>query len=304
MPKKKALILIAIIILLIIAVPLLAVLQDRSVSADVDSETQNITVWQIDGFEGGQGSRSKYLQTAGEKCFKKEKIYVSVASITADSARTNLKMGKIPDIISYSAGFYGIEKYINGKDFLYKTWCRGGYCFLSLEENSGFSDINSGNTLINRGKDNLSGVAATLSGVGSSESDEPTNAYLKLLNGKYKYLFGTQRDIYRLKTRNVAFSVKPVTAFNDLYQNVSILTQNSEKYKICLRFTTYLIKNNRVSGLGLISGNNETDVDELREIANAEYEYTLRGPCGKDYIDELKNSGKSGDINKIKNLLK
>lgn len=304
MPKKKALILIAIIILLIIAVPLLAVLQDRSVSADVDSETQNITVWQIDGFEGGQGSRSKYLQTAGEKCFKKEKIYVSVSSITADSARTNLKMGKIPDIISYSAGFYGIEKYINGKDFLYKTWCRGGYCFLSLEENSGFSDINSGNTLINRGKDNLSGVAATLSGVGSSESDEPTNAYLKLLNGKYKYLFGTQRDIYRLKTRNVAFSVKPVTAFNDLYQNVSILTQNSEKYKICLRLTTYLIENNRVSGLGLISGNNETDVDELREIANAEYEYTLRGPCGKGYIDELKNSGKSGDINKIKNLLK
>lgn len=303
MPKKRMIILVAIIVLIIITVPLLAVLQSRSAAVG-DVQTQSITVWQIDGFEGGRGSRSQYLQNIGNKCFKNDKVYVTVTSISADAARLNLEQGKMPDIISYAAGFYGIENYINKKDFAYKSWCRGGYCFLTIDESADFNDITAENTVINAGKDNLSGVAALMCGVGGAQLLEPTNAYLNLLNGKYKYLLGTQRDIFRLKTRNATFSVKPVTQFNDLYQNISILTSNNAKYDICKRFVDYLFENNNTGKLGLLYGENKDIEEELKPLCNVELETALNFPCKKDYIDQLKSAAQSGDVNKIKNLLK
>ncbi|MDE7256626.1 MAG: hypothetical protein K2N50_01540, partial [Clostridia bacterium] len=136
------------IVLLIITVPLLAVLQSRSAATDGGNTTTGISIWQIDGFEGGRGSRSQYLQSFGNACFKGKKIYVTVTSLSADAARANLAQGNEPDIISYPAGFYGIENYVNKKDFLFKSWCRGGYCILSLDESCDFSDISAENTVI------------------------------------------------------------------------------------------------------------------------------------------------------------
>lgn len=303
MPKKKTLILVAIIAVLIIVVPLLAVFQSRSAAAD-NVQTQSISIWQIDGFEGGRGSRSQYLQNTGNKCFKNNKVYVTVTALSADAARMNLEQGKMPDIISYSAGFYGIENYVNKKDFAYKSWCRGGYCFLTIDEGADFTDISAENTVINVGKDNLSEIAAITCGIGGAQSEEPTNAYLNLLNGNYKYLLGTQRDIFRLKTRNATFSVKPVTQFNDLYQNISILTSNNAKYDVCKRFVDYLFANNSVGKLGLFYGDNKDIEEELKQLSEVEFETVLNYPCKKEYIDQLKSAAQSGDVNKIKNLLK
>lgn len=303
MPKKKTLILVAIIVLLIITVPLLAVFQSRSAAAD-DVQTQSISIWQIDGFEGGRGSRSQYLQNIGNKCFKNDKVYVNVTALSADAARLNLEQGKMPDIISYSAGFYGIENYVNKKDFAYKSWCRGGYCLLTIDEGADFSDITVENTVINAGKDNLSEVASIMCGVGGAQTEEPTNAYLRLLNGNYKYLLGTQRDIFRLKTRNASFSVKPVTQFNDLYQNISILTSNNAKYEACKRYVDYLLANNNVGKLGLFYGDNKDIEEELKPLCEVEFETVLNYPCKKEYVDQLKSAAQSGDLNKIKNLLK
>lgn len=303
MPKKRALILIAIIILLIIAVPLLAVFRRKKAAAE-GLQTLSLTVWQIDGFEGGRGSRSQYLQSIGDKCFKDEKIYLTVTALTAEAARLNLEQGNIPDIISYSAGFYGIENLINKKDFAYKCWCRGGYCFLTLSESADFCDITAENTVINMGKDNLSAVAAAFCGVGGAQSEEPTNAYLSLLNGKFKYLLGTQRDIFRLKTRNATFSVKPVTQFNDLYQNISILTNDNAKYQCCKRFVNYLLDNGSVGKLGLFNGDDKNVDESIRPLCGVKFEKVLNNPCGKTYIEELKSAANGGDLNKIKNLLK
>ncbi len=303
MPKKRTLILVAIIVLIIIAVPLLAFFQRKSAAAD-NIETQSISVWQIDGFEGGRGSRSQYLQNIGDKCFKDDKIYVSVTALSADAARLNLDQGKMPDIISYPAGFYGIEKYINKKDFAYKNWCRGGYCFLSIDENADFNDITVENTVINEGKDNLSEVAAILCWVGGAQKENPTNAYLNLLNGKYKYLLGTQRDIFRLKIRNATFSVKPVTQFNDLYQNISVLTLNNSKYEICKRYVNYLLDNANAAKLGLFGGNNEGTEEELKPLIDVKFDTVLNFPCNKEYIDDIKSATKNADLNKIKSLLK
>lgn len=303
MHKKKTIILVAIIVLLFIAVPLLSVFQKRSAAAD-GNQTVSVSVWQIDGFEGGRGSRSQYLQNVGTKCFKDKKIYVTVTSLSAEAARTNLQQGTVPDIISYPAGFYGIENYINKKDFAYKNWCRGGYCFITLDENADFSDIGVENTVINAGKDNLSDVAALICGVGGAQKEEATNAYLKLLNGTYKYLLGTQRDIFRFKTREATFKVKPVNQFNDLYQNISILTKNSSKYSVCKQFTDFLLANNDVSKLGLFGNENSQVDEELKPLSDIEFETVLNYPCGKEYIDGLKSAAAGGDVNKIKFLLK
>lgn len=303
MPKKRTLILIAVIIIIIIAVPILAVFQRKKAAAE-SPQTQSLTLWQIDGFEGGRGSRSQYLQIIGNRCFKDEKIYLTVTSLSSDAARLNIEKGNLPDIVSYPAGFYGIEHLINKTDFAYKCWCRGGYCFLTLAENATFDDISKENTVVNAGKDNLASVTAVLCGLDGALTEEPTNAYLKLIGGKYKYLLGTQRDIFRLKTRGVSFSVKPVTQFNDLYQNISIITKNSEKYKLCARYVNYLLEKGEVGSLGLFNGKDKNIDEDLRPLCDVKFEKVLNCPCSKTYIDELKSAAVSCDVNKIKNILK
>lgn len=307
LPKKKNIITFALIILIIaviIAVPTMAAVRKKRVLADSSSTMLNISVWQIDGFEGGKGSRASYLQNTAKKCFDGEKTYFIVTSLTADAARENINNGVIPDIISYPAGFYGIENLINKRDFTFKTWARGAYCLLSLEENADFSDVNAQNTVINVGKDNLVNVTATLCGLNGAVMDNPTNAYLKLINGKYKYLLGTQRDIFRLNTRGIAYSVKAVGQFNDLYQNISVLTTDKNKYQSSKKFVEYLLDKKGVGTLGLFCDGGEVNVEQLRTLQEAKFETVLNYPCGKDYVDALKSAAQSADVNKIKTLLK
>ncbi len=307
LPRKKTVIrvlMIITIVALVIAVPIMAAVRKKSASADSGGNVVSISVWQIDGFEGGKGSRATYLQNTAKKCFDGEKTYVTVTALSADAARENLKNGIIPDMISYSAGFYGIENLINKTDFTYKIWARGAYCFLSLTENDDFSAVSSQNTVVNLGKDNLADVAAMLSGVGGAHKENPTNAYLQLIGGKYKYLLGTQRDVFRLITRGVSFSLKPVEEFNDLYQNISILTANGEKYGKCKRFVDYLLNKKGVGSLGLLCDGGEIEVEQLRILQETKFKSVLNYPCGKDYVDALKSAAESGDLNKIKTLLK
>ena len=215
---RRIIALILVIIVIAIAAPVSyrAALQSKE-SGDKKG-IQLIEMWQIDGFEGGKGSRASYLSRAAEKCFEGQNIYFKVTSLTADAARANISSGRAPDLISYSAGFYGIEELVNEKYPAY-TWCSGRYCLISLDASADFSDANSENTVINEGKDNLVGVCAALEGFGEADSESSVNAYLKLLDGSYKYLLGTQRDIFRFISREVEYCVKPLTAFNDLYQN-------------------------------------------------------------------------------------
>lgn len=303
MHKKKIVAFSILIVVLLIVVPILASFRVKKAAADDSGDMQCITVWQIDGFEGGRGSRSQYLKNAGEQCFKKEKTYLNVVSLSADAARINLENGEMPDIISYAAGFYGIEKIINGKT-AFKSWCRGGYCLISLDEGADFSDVTAENTVVNEGKDNLACVAAAMCGLSGCTYKEPTNAYLQLINGKYKYLLGTQRDVFRFKTRNVPFVLQPVTQFNDLYQNVSILTSNAEKYAVCNRYVNFLLSKDDVGSLGLFNGKGEICAEELAPMKETSFEFSLNYPCSKEYLDELVTAAKNGDANKIKTLLK
>ncbi|MDE6585105.1 MAG: hypothetical protein K2K80_00285, partial [Clostridia bacterium] len=233
--KRIALFIICAIIL--ICVPIVALSQRKSAVADENKFVLN--VWQIDSFEGGKGSRTAYLQNIADKFSKDTSCYLMVKSISANAAKLNIENGTLPDIISYGAGISGFENYIAGKEPYY-TWCNGGYCILTLDTTADFSDINAKNTIVNIGIENLSGAAALLCGLSDAKTAKPTAAYVQLINGKFKYLLGTQRDIFRLKTREVSFAVKPIEEFNDLYQNISIITTNKQKYNLASQYIRFL----------------------------------------------------------------
>lgn len=264
-----------------------------------------LSLWQIDSFEGGKGSRAQYLQNKANVFFKNEKCYVTVTSISADAARKNLSGGAVPDMISYGAGFYGIETYVNGKDFAYKSWCSGAYCLITLDKSSDFSDVTAENTVVNEGKDNFTRLAALFTGVADADYEKPAGAYVKLIGGKYKYLLGTQRDVHRLIARGEDFSVRAVTQFNDLYQNISILASDGQKYGQCLSFIHYLTTENEDMGrVGMLANGRNLYDNQLHTLENLEFDYTLNGFVGLAYYNELVAKIAGGDINIIKKLLK
>lgn len=300
---KRIIALIIVMAVVVVMTPI-AYIFTHKIEERATDEVMLIELWQIDGFEGGRGSRANFLSAAAKECFKGDNVYFNVTSLSAQAARENLALGHIPDLISYNAGFYGIEEYVN-QSFGYRTWCNGGYCLISLDSSADFSDVDIQNTVINAGKDNLVDIAAILGGVSGAAKESSVNAYLKLLDGTYKYLIGTQRDIYRFISREVGYIVKPLSNFNDLYQNISVLTHDKERCVAARRFIEYLMTHNDVKSLGLFSDNTVYGENQsMANLASAEYSYRLTSYCSEEYISQLKNAASVGDINKIKNLLK
>lgn len=272
-------------------------LKDNSGEAEQDKSM--LTIWQIDSFEGGKGSRADFLQRIGNDFTKSTDCYVSVISLSANAVRLNLAEGRIPDIISYGAGVYGLESYIGD----YVSWCHGGYCFLTLDAASDFSDVNSQNTVINEGKENLSKAAALFCGLHEADFEKSAGAYVKLITGSYKYLLGTQRDIFRLKTRGLSFAVKPVTEFNDLYQNISVVTLSPRKSFARQYVETLLKRTGEVDKIGMLSDSVVYD-DEMKAMSGLSYEYKLTAPVGESAAKQLENIISGGDINMLKTILK
>lgn len=276
---------------------------DRDDAGD-DGEAVVLTLWQVDSFEGGKGSRAQYLSNAAKEVFDGERVYVEVVSLSAQAVRENLAAGNSPDMLSYGDGLYGAESYLSSYSGAVR-WCRGGYCFLALGEGADFSKVSSENTVINEGRDNLSCVAAALEGVYGANFALPTSAYVQLINGKYEYLLGTQRDIYRLKTRGVSFSVKPVESFNDLYQNISIVSTSAEKYSVCKRFINGLVeRSDNLTAVGMFFDGVKMYDDELSAMEEVKAELGVNALCGEEYISKLKKYASEGDVNNLKKLLK
>ncbi|MGN0804790.1 MAG: hypothetical protein ACI4MS_05350 [Candidatus Coproplasma sp.] len=302
--KKRYVIRVILIVVLAITsviVPVMSVHISKKENANA-IDSVYINCWQIDGFEGGKGSRKQFIEKTVQNLYKNEKTYCTVVSLTSDSARENIENGIIPDVISYPSGFYGIENLINSKDFAYKIWCRGCYCLLTLDTQSDFSDASSENTVINSGIDNKIDILSTLIGLSDAKSEEPLNAYVSLINGKYKYLLGSQRDVIRLTKRGLQYNVKQMTAYNDLYQNISILAKDSIKYQKCKKLAEEL-ENSDVSSLGLFSLKNNKISDELILLSLNKFDYNIIGPSSITYMQSLTQAITDKDANKLKSIL-
>lgn len=262
-----------------------------------------ITVWQIDSFEGGKGSRASYLQNIGNEFSKVNDCYVQVISLSSEAARQNLSLGTVPDLISYGAGTYGLEQYIT-KSPVARVWAHGSYCFLAVDEAADFSDISVKNTVVDGGVENFAKAAALLSGIGGAPTEKPTGAYVSLINNKYKYMLGSQRDIFRLTARGVSFKIKPVVEFNDLYQLISVTAQSEKNCFFAQKFTDFLLNNeDNLFKIGLMGANKLYD-NEMSDLEGLEYNYKLTSPISKTTKDSLDKAINNSNVTLLKNLLK
>lgn len=212
-----------------------------------------IRVWNVDTFEGGTGSRTAFLRLIARNLEKDRNVYYLVTSYTVEGAEAAFANGELPDMLSFGIGLscfaeksiglpYEFSGGMIGDEALAYPWCRGGYYIFSSDEN--FEE--SGVTAISVGGSNLVQLAACLSEI-DGENVESTAAYVGFLSGKYRYLLGTQRDICRFKTRGVQVYERPLTGYNDLYQYISILSQ--EKREDCLAFLERLLSEEAQSAL-------------------------------------------------------
>lgn len=267
-----------------------------------DDALQVLTLWQIDSFEGGRGSRAEYLRSLAQDFAKSANVYIEVTALSSDAARTNISAGVMPDIISYGAGFCGIESLVS--EGYGKAWCRGAYCLIALS-GTDFSSVSAANTVINEGKDNLVSVAALFSGLQGADYAAPTSAYVSLISGEYEFLLGTQRDVIRLQTRGESFEVKPLTEFNDLYQYISVLTRDGEKAAVAEEYINYVLSHGEsLTRIGMLRDGVTLYSDEMHALEDVDFSYTVPAVASSGAVAEIKKAARSGDINLLKSLLK
>lgn len=267
-----------------------------------DDALQVLTLWQIDSFEGGRGSRAEYLRSLAQDFAKSANVYIEVTALSSDAARTNISAGVVPDIISYGAGFYGIESLVF--EGYGKAWCRGAYCLIALS-GTDFSSVSAANTVINEGKDNLVSVAALFSGLQDADYAAPTSAYVSLISGEYDFLLGTQRDVIRLQTRGESFEVKPLPEFNDLYQYISVLTCDGEKAAVAEEYINYVLSHGEsLTRIGMLCDGETLYSDEMHALEGVDFSYTIPAVASSGAVAEIKKAARSGDINLLKSLLK
>ena len=239
-------------------------------NAKKESEPQSyrgvLRVWHIDSFEGGTGSRAAFLRNAAKTFEQKSGMYVLVTAHTAESAALAAEEGILPDVLSFGSylDFAADDaKALRGFDFAYaeqdgKTyavpWCRGNY-FLFTSEGD-FSDVGTENTVISDGGTLVDAAAFAEGMTGEYAVEESVRAYVSFLNGKYKYLLGTQRDLFRFRTRGAEVQAKPLSSFCDLYQYLSICTDDPALFSAAEEFVDCILSEEvqgKLSQIGMIS---------------------------------------------------
>lgn len=223
-----------------------------------------VRVWNVDTFEGGKGSRTAFLKRTARLLEKRHpNLYFMVSSYTAEGANAAYLKGERPDLLSFGVGLSAFAEaslalpYSHGGgtlsgDCLAYPWCRGEYSLYSLSDN--FEET--GATVVSCGGSNLPQVSAALAGI-QGEEVESLSAYVRFLNGEFRYLLGTQRDACRFASRGVQVYAKPLPDYCDLYQYISVLS--SEKWDDCLLFINELLSNETQGSLPQIGMSSAID---------------------------------------------
>ncbi|MGN1062625.1 MAG: hypothetical protein ACI4RO_05790 [Candidatus Scatosoma sp.] len=236
-----------------------------------------LSLWHIDTFEGGKGSRASFLKNAALSYCKSKDAIIMVSSYSAAGARAAFGQGEMPDMLSFGIGLNAdpamfsslkISEIIsaeaekqtlktlncagasekNGGEAVAVPWCCG--CYALYSESEDFSRVSADTALISSGGNNLASVAAALrlGGVKSGSLKESTAAYADFLSGKSEYLLGTQRDAYRFCTRGVKVRAEAVTEYNDLYQYIGVTRKKQSESdggrraeEECAAFLKYLL---------------------------------------------------------------
>lgn len=300
----------------------------REKESEFPVKTQNyetvLTVWNIDTFEGGKGSRTAFLSSAGKR-FRKG-VIVLVRSQTLFGAKESLASGDVPDMISFGGGcefLSGLcvpltkkEKAYGGsvgKTALAAPWCAGGYFLFTKSVDNRLID----KVIVSSGEHNFPLVAKCLSGVkGNAELVRPEDGCGAFLAaGENAALIGTQRDVIRLERKGVAFTAKPLGAYSDLFQYLAICTENEDRFRLCEDFLLYMLTEKvqgEISSIGMfpVNGTNPYSESALGLYDLSEVLYTASPFLSEDNAAKYRDTtffgetGEIADAERIKNGLK
>ena len=282
----------------------------KSSAENVPPQTYSgvLRLWHIDSFEGGKGARSTYLNKIARVYERANKgVFVLITVHTRESAAYAVSQGDVPDLLSFGtydsfaadllqplsgSGFDAGQ--LNGTPYAF-PWCRGGYMLFTVDGD--FTDVSSDNTVLSKGRNALPELAFCASGwKGKFAVQDSLRAYINFLNGEFKYMVGTQRDVFRLKTREVNFQTMPLAGANDLYQYIGICIQTSDKYVACREFVDLLLAEEaqrELSSIGMMSVY-LTDVydssdEALSAAEKAVFEHNVKAFLSEEAIADLQN---------------
>ncbi len=287
-----------------------------------------ISVWQVDSFEGGTGSRKQFLLKVARAFEKKYTgVLVMVTDYTANGVKENQANGISPDIISFGCGTdvkdfskLSLNTDFNGGKIGSETyavpWCRGGYALISNPKLTDGKDEEIDKLLVSQTEftQPLIAVLEEKIPVKEIEVKKPMDAYVKFVSGKTKYFLGTQRDLMRLKNRGMEVNVRPLENYSDLVQYAVITTSDQVKRFYAEEFLRFLIseqvqENLYDIGMYSVVTNIKTDDEQARLMQKVSSFKTLSPFTSPEILKEMQSLGVkaiSGDesaVNKIKNIL-
>lgn len=272
-----------------------------------------ITVWNIDTFEGGTGSRADFLSSA-LKSLNADGIIALVKTQTAESMENALKNGEIPDMISFGVGCGEIVNYareipfksfsggeLNGR-YLAVPWCFGGYYLIAKSGDNRLIDelfdSNAAKTaeklIVSDGENILPVLSLKFLGITANAAFfPPKDAYSRFLSEKNAVLLGTQRDIKRIEKKKDEYVVRPVQGYSDLVQYIAVTTKSDEKYRYCKLAVERLLSEDvqgKLYKIGMMrtDGKNNDGAD-FYEYDFSKNEYTLSPFLSKRLISDAKS---------------
>ncbi len=281
--------------------------------------------WQIDGFEGGIGSRRNFLLDVSKGFEKLNNDYlITINSYTEAEANLRLSQGILPDFISFSHGvnvnqqqelktdYYAPGGLVGNKTYAL-PWCRGGYVLISKKDV--FSNKNFNKVIVSNSEYTMPIFAFLEDGYSAQKYDvySPKIAFQRFL-AEDAVLLGTQRDVVRLENNDGIFYYKPIEKFNDLYQYISITSKEESKITAINEFIDLLLsekKQKKLSTIKMFSDVVELDyLNEILDNMQKLYDFSTTSvfmgadniSITKDKLLSIKNI-KDAEYIKIKNLI-
>ena len=283
--------------------------------AEEKPKTTVITVWHVDMFEGGEGSRKGVLSSIAKKYEKgKKSVYISVIEQSRDGMEQKLAAGICPDLISFSAGIDGVENYaqkIPVKDnfagyssdgFYAAAWVYGGYFLLTHGDDYEKLYLSDSGA-------NAPYIAAYFGkiDVKNARSFSPEKAFSLFLSDKTSGLIGTQRDLCRIKKSGVGVKVKPVCGFTDLVQYISVTSK--QNYEHSLDFLKFVIESDEdISRLKLMPASKNYKIKDdfvMENLSKIKADYGVWAFESREVIEKADEYAKClslGQVDEIKNL--
>ena len=244
-----------------------------------------LSLWEIDTFEGGFGSRADYLSNLLEK-FIEDGVFVMVTSYSLEGAKKKAEEGVFPDLVSFGIGADFIAegaKELKKIDFsggenaggIYAyPWCSGGYFLISKNPINKHID----RLIVSKGEFNNPLVALYNSDFTAEEVvvRDTATAYSEYIGGG-GVLLGTQRDIRRLSVKNVAFTATALEEFCDLFQYVAVTAFDEEKFSYAKEVAEYIYENAgaNISKIGMLPVGENSQEGALSVYDRSKTKYTV-----------------------------